>query len=398
MSGQPDFESVFFRAAARAQEAAARVQSQVALAQEILEEPAWALRIFERPPELQAVILREANGRAWRGRFGNSARHLAEFIALRRLAARAYARSRHPGVREAWFEAAARTANALRIAGDFDQCERVLERLATIEHFAGRRGLTTNTVRSIQERSARRISFLVTLERARGNYERALSLSNWEVAKRRLLNEPTPIAAAYSGRCVVRLGFALELVGDERRYMLDAARRDMRKCLDHTSEVGICAAPLASLILWLARTGEDFEEHCSYLDRFVASDQPLPEAIALRITWARALAAARSSLADADAGLAACYERLIELERPTDAGIVALDRIRIRYEAGVPLGIVQLVLEAKARLEAASLTPETSRVLEALWTRALLAARSGQLRAKSLEPHLEAAHRALVRA
>jgi hypothetical protein len=109
------------------------------------------------------------------------------------------------------------------------------------------------------------------------------------------------------------------------------------------------------------------------------------------------LAVAPESLADADTGLAQCCQRFHELERPTDAGIVVLDRIRIRYEAGVPLGIVQLVLEAKARLRAAELTPETNRVLDALWARALLEARRGPLRAMALAPHLEAAHRALSR-
>src|SRR5690606_17403792 len=98
----------------------------------------------------------------------------------------------------------------------------------------------------------------------------------------------------------------------------------------------------------------------------------------------------------ADTGLAQCYQRFNELERPTDAGLVVLDRIRIRYEAGVPHGIVQLVLEAKTRLEAASLTPETNRVLEALWARTLLEARQGNLR-RGLGQHLEAAHRALAR-
>ncbi len=390
-----DFESVFRRAAARAQETAERNRSVVAQARAALDADGRLVGVLEHPPQLQAAILREAIARAWDGRFGRASAHLEEFIELRRQAARAYARSRHPGLREAWFEAAARAANAYRIAGRYEEAARALSRLAAIEGFTGPRGLTSDTIRAIQERAARRISFLVSLERARGNYERALSLANWEVAKRRLLTDPRGLAMAYSMRSAVRLALALELVGDDRLHMLDEAQKDIRKCLDNAPDGTIAAGPIASLALWRARSGEPFEQLCSYLDAYTEG-RSLPEAIALRISWARALAAAPESLIAADTGLAQCYQRFNELERPTDAGLVVLDRIRIRYEAGVPHGIVQLVLEAKTRLEAASLTPETNRVLEALWARTLLEARQGNLR-RGLGQHLEAAHRALAR-
>jgi tetratricopeptide (TPR) repeat protein len=352
--------------------------------------------VLDHPPRLQAAILQEAIARAWDGRFGRASAHLEEFIELRRLAARAYARSRHPGLREAWFEAAARTANAYRIAGRYEEAARALQRLAEIERFTGPRGLTSDTMRAIQERGARRLGFQATLERARGNYSEALWIANWTVAKLRLVPNPPGLALAYSERSAVRLELALELSGDERLQMLDEAQKDIRKCMDNAIDGTIAAGPIASLALWRARSGEPFEQLCSYLDSYMG-ERPLPEAIALRISWARALALAPTSLSEADVGLADCYQRFNELERPTDAGIVVLDRIRIRYEAGVPLGIVQLVLEAKARLRAAELTPETNRVLDALWARTLLEARQGTLR-RGLGQHLEAAHRALARA
>jgi tetratricopeptide (TPR) repeat protein len=391
-----DFESVFRRAAARAQETADRNRSEVAQARAALDADGRLLGVLDHSPQLQASILREAIARAWEGRFGRASTHLQEFIELRRLAARAYARSRHPGLREAWFDAAARTANAYRIAGRHEEAGRVLWRLEAIERFTGPRGLTSDTMRAIQERGVRRLGFLATLERARGNYSEALRIANWTVAKVRLVPNPPNLAAAYSRRAAIRVDYALELVGDERLQMLDEAHKDIRKCLDNTADATVAAGPIASLALWRARSGEPFEQLCSYLESYMG-ERPLPEAIALRLAWARALAVAPESLADADTGLAQCCQRFHELERPTDAGIVVLDRIRIRYEAGVPLGIVQLVLEAKARLRAAELTPETNRVLDALWARALLEARRGPLRAMALAPHLEAAHRALSR-
>lgn len=396
MGTEQAYEEVFRRAAQRALATAARSHLEIATARGALESDDWASQLCDRTPEMQAAILREAIAKAWGGRFGNAKAHLADLIRVRRLAARTYARSRDAATREAWFDAAARTGNAYRIAGMHGDCERVLRRLGMIEDFIGATEVCASSVRSIQERSARRVGFLARLEWARGNYAAALHLSNWEVAKRRLLADPDALARAYVERCIVRLDWALDFSGREQGALLAAAQRDVRLCQTQTSNIAVLAPAIASLVLWLARTGDNFEPYCEYLESWVRRGHALPEAIALRLPWARGLREATASVGNADATLAHCYEHFCALGRTTDAGIVVLDRIRIRYEAGLPLGIVQVVLEAKARLDRAGLTPETNRVLDALWVRVLQTAQSG-LRRGTVEAQLEAAHVALAR-
>lgn len=395
MANEPDFEAVFSSAARRAEETAVRRRAVVEQAQGLLSEADWSSRILVSPPEFQAVVLQEASARAWGGRFGDADAHLDELVRLRRVAARAYARSRHVGIRDVWFEVTARTANAYRIGGRYRECERILWRLSLIEEFAG------DSVRAVHERGARRLSFLATLERARGNYWAALSLANRTIAKLRVLASGE-LGIAYSSRCAVRLALALELSGYERQEMLDGAKRDVRKCLDQTSDLGVCGPPIASLALWLARTGQEFEQYCAYLDTWVARGEPIPEAISLRLRWARGLQIGSSSLDRADTELLHCYERFCALGRITDAGIVVLDRIRLRLDAGVLLGVGGLVLEAKGRLRRAGLTAETNKVLDALWFRILEPARTTRPglhgpQLHRLEGALQAAHFALAR-
>lgn len=297
---------------------------------------------------------------------------------------------------EVWFDAAARTANAYRILGLYPECRRNLARLATIEEFVGSTSATAAMVRAIQERGARRLSFLATLEWTQGSYASALSRVNWEVAKRRLLVDPQPLAIAYSVRCAIRLDAALDLAGGERTTTVEAARRDALRCVEHSADPAVSAAPLASLALWVARDGGEIEPYSRHLEAWTNRGLTIPEAIALRFPWARALLAAGDSVPKADALVAHCYQRFCALGRVTDAGLVALDRIRIRLESGIPLGIVQLVLEAKTRLNQASQTPETVRVLDALWLRVLQAARPSGAR-PDLGAELHAAHVALAR-
>jgi hypothetical protein len=390
MAPEPDYASVFLSAALRAEETVARRQAQLVKAREVLQGTDWPARVLLSPPELQVLVLQEASAQAWNGRFGAAPAHLADLVRVRRLAAQIYAQSRCAGIRDVWFEVTARTANAYRIGGRYRECERILWRLSLIEEFAG------DSVRAVHERAARRLGFLATLERARGDYAAALSLANRTIAKLRLLASGE-LGAAYARRCAIRLALALDLSESERCEMLALATRDVRRCLDHTSDVNLCGPPIASLALWLARTGKPFEQYLEYLDVWIARGQPIPEAISLRIRWARALQVGASSVRRADDELLHCYERFCALGRITDAGIVALDRIRLRLDAGVPLGIIQVVLEAKGRLRRAGLTPETNRVLDTLWLRVLQSVKSGMPKSPALGRHLDTAHGVLAR-
>lgn len=399
-TSDPDpYDRIFARAVERAQHAAEASRTLDEQAQEFLAQggDVWSRACEPSVPyALLARALELELGRAWETRFAPARQHLPQMLVIRRRAA--YFHARRPGsqIAQTWFAAAAMTANAHRIAGDYERAERILARLWSVASVGTDPYDHRHEVFRLQ-RAARLYQFQATLALERNDWERALSFVNREIVKRRL-NANEDIGQAYAKRAMIRADLAFGTPEpDVRRRLYQLARADVARSIEAGTDSLSAAASSYSCAFWLARDGEvDAAERL--LDKLEAEHAPPPPTISSRGMWARGLIeAARGNLRAGDEALDACYRTLLQVGRLPDAGIVALDRVRLRLEARQPLGILRLVMQARLDLGGARLTDETAHTLAVIWAAALGSARKGFRGAESVAAQIKAAQLALIR-